>query len=179
LQIRGTFEDNNHEFNHGVSAGYFSDMVEGRLEIDATFRRNKASDGAAIHIFRPVFTAYVTINGLFEDNEAIELGTGSRGGAIRFQNVEAPVLITGIHTTCLLPGCLPTHSHTPYIYAIEQVHTATTRRKGGAESSPVTASTGLAAWSLRALSSTTRLGRLGVCIPYLNAAAPPTMITYS
>lgn len=102
--IGGTFANNQHMYQHGVSAGYFSDMVEGRLAIDGKFYGNKASDGAAVHIFRPVKTAYVTINGDFEGNEATELGIGSRGGAIRFQNVEAPVLIEGRYVNNRAPG---------------------------------------------------------------------------
>ena len=103
-QIGGTFADNQHLFAHGVSAGFFADSIEGKLTIKGTFQRNKASDGAAIHLFRPTATSNVVIDGLYEDNEATELGEGSRGGAIRFQNVEGPVLIAGTYRRNSAPG---------------------------------------------------------------------------
>lgn len=104
VSARGTYSDNEHLFEHGVSAGVFADKVEGTIEINGKFYRNRASDGAAIHIFRPVSSAYVDINGVYEDNEAVEMGDGSRGGAIRFQNVESPVLIQGTYINNRAPG---------------------------------------------------------------------------
>lgn len=63
------------------------EKVRGKVRIGGEFVRNSASDGGAIHVFRAEPGCTIDINGRFDANEAKEYGWGSRGGAVRVQNI--------------------------------------------------------------------------------------------
>jgi hypothetical protein len=67
------------------------EKVRGKMQIGGEFVRNSASDGGAIHIFRAERDSAIDINGRFDSNEAKEYGWGSRGGAVRIQNILSTV----------------------------------------------------------------------------------------
>lgn len=75
------------------------EQVQGKVDVSgqAKFIANVASDGGAMHVVRAHPGSFTTINGYYEKNEAHEFGWGSRGGALRIQNVEGTITIDGTY----------------------------------------------------------------------------------
>ena len=75
------------------------EQVQGKVDVSgqAKFIANVASDGGAMHVVRAHPGSVMNINGYYEKNVAYEFGWGSRGGALRIQNVEGTVNIDGTY----------------------------------------------------------------------------------
>eukprot|EP00123_Amoebidium_parasiticum_P015819 comp23161_c0_seq1/m.37465 comp23161_c0_seq1/g.37465 ORF comp23161_c0_seq1/g.37465 comp23161_c0_seq1/m.37465 type:complete len:639 (-) comp23161_c0_seq1:47-1963(-) len=90
------FQDNHHEFQHGVGGALMFDNVMGRVDIIGNaFTSNSASGGGALMISGINELATVTIDSKFENNTATEFGWGSRGGAAWIERINGTLIIRG------------------------------------------------------------------------------------
>lgn len=89
------FQDNSHEFNHGLGGGVGLDFLSGRFLIDnTTFYNNRASGGAGLYVQSVEAIARIDIvNSIFYRNVATEYGWGSRGAATWVQFIKGLVAI--------------------------------------------------------------------------------------
>lgn len=81
----------------GLGGALMFEQVQGKVDVNAQFIGNLASDGGAMHVVRAHPGSVMNINGYYEKNEAHDFGWGSRGGALRIQNVEGTVNIDGTY----------------------------------------------------------------------------------
>eukprot|EP01134_Creolimax_fragrantissima_P003500 CFRG3500T1 len=85
IDIAGTFEKNTAFYPttslHSGGGAVYLDFIEGDVKFSASFRKNEANQGGAVHVQEVV--GKMTVGGLFHMNKAVDQGYGSRAGAFR------------------------------------------------------------------------------------------------
>ncbi|KNC79060.1 hypothetical protein SARC_08536, partial [Sphaeroforma arctica JP610] len=105
LDFDGTYTDNHVYFNHGQGGVLHLEYVAAPAStIKGTFRNNSATEAGAVSIAVQESDTTVTIDGLFEDNSAIDpFGfCGTRGGALSIRRVGDNSIMTITGDSCMV-----------------------------------------------------------------------------